>query len=436
MRFDGRASVPERLLATELARALDGEPAVADEAERLVSLLRTAAATYRFQVTDQERERAAARLGDAAPAVRRLRGPALAAAAIFAVVVALVLVPHGRGPGVDVQARASVAIRQVGVLHRLVTTLRDPRGGPVLERVQWNGTDGRTRVRVVVAGTVVDDVLREPGGRVIEYQGRTRRVVVAPSCQSGAGLCSELIDPIAFYRDRLLSGDATNVEHIRYAGRAAYRFILPAQRLGSGTTRISQIVTVDAAGFLPRRIVWVEQRPGGQAEASAVIEVRSIIPLSQDPPAVMMLRAPPGTPILQVDGIGRALGRPSIRPVSIAQAAATAPHAVWLGRSFHGLRLTGVRKYTWPGTGRVIRFDYGPLKLWDFWRVIPPSLVDGEVLPGKELATSGSAVRFYVASSGRLVAERDLPHVSVAVVAPELRKLDLFQAVAEVRPLR
>jgi hypothetical protein len=54
-----------------------------------------------------------------------------------------------------------------------------------------------------VDGAVVEDILREPGGRVIEYRAGAHRVVVVPSCQSLPGACSELVDPIAFYRDRI-----------------------------------------------------------------------------------------------------------------------------------------------------------------------------------------------------------------------------------------
>jgi hypothetical protein len=44
-------------------------------------------------------------------------------------------------------------------------------------------------------------------------------------------------------------------------------------------------------------------------------------------------------------------------------------------------------------------------------------------------------VRFYVARDGRLVAERDYPEISVAVVGPAFQKLDLFAAVDATRPL-
>ena len=425
--------MPERVVAEQLARALDGERTGLEEADRLALLLRTAADPYKREVDTQTTERAAAALSRAAPAARRLRGPIAAIALVAAAAAAFVLLPRS-GTGVDVEAQAAVAIDRAGPTYRVVSMTHAPGAGAVLRRVQWTGAAGRTRVRVLANGRLIEDVLREPGGRVIDYQGRLHRVVIAPSCAALAGMCSELADPVSFYRARLQSAKTTAVTAIRFFGRPAYRLTLPAQTLGGETTRISQVVTVDAATFLPRRIIWREQT-GGSTHAVAVIDIRSIVPISPGSPALQRMSAPRATPVVQLDAVGRALGPASVRAVTQAQAAARFPHGFWLGRSFHGLPLTGLREYSWGRAGAALRLDYGPLVLWNFSAVIPHPLVDGRLLPGKELASGASSTRFYVSSSGRLVAERDFAGASIAVIAPELHKLDMFQAVTEVRPL-
>jgi hypothetical protein len=424
--------VPERALAEQLARALDGEHTGLEEADRLALLLRTAADPYKVDVDAQTTERAAAGLARAAPAARRLRGPIAAVALVAAAAAAFVLLPRS-APGIDVEAQAAVAIDRTGPTYRVVSITHAP-GAGVLRRIQWTGAAGRTRVQVLANGRLIEDLLREPGGRVLDYQGRLHRVVIAPSCAALAGMCSELADPVSFYRARLQSAEATAVTAVRFFGRSAYRFTLPAQALGGETTRISQVVTVDATTFLPRRIVWLEQA-GGSTHVVAVIDVRSIAPISPDSQAMQRMTAPRATPVVQVDAVGRTLGPASVRAVTPAQAAARFPHGFWLGRSFHGLRLTRLREYSWGRAGAALRLDYGPLVLWNFSTVIPHPLVEGRLLPGKELATGATSTRFYVSSSGRLVAERDFAGGSIAVIAPELRKLDMFQAVTEVRPL-
>jgi hypothetical protein len=103
--------MPDSLLATELARALDGEETRVAEAEQLAALLRSAADVARFEVDPGEAEH---RLADvrrrvqaptAAPARRRrialtprraLAGTLAAAAVAAAVLVAL---PEAHPPG-------------------------------------------------------------------------------------------------------------------------------------------------------------------------------------------------------------------------------------------------------------------------------------------------------------------------------------------------
>jgi hypothetical protein len=117
----------------------------------------------------------------------------------------------------------------------------------------------------------------------------------------------------------------------------------------------------------------------------------------------------------------------------VSEAKAAFPHAVWVGRRYHGLRLTGVEAVRWS-SGAALRLDYGAVTVWNFDRVIPPALVESRTLPAKPFPSNGVTARFYVAGR-HLVVERDLPQNSVAVIAPEFGKLQMFQVIADVRPL-
>ena len=426
--------MPDVVVAEQLARALAGEPTGVDEADHLARLLREAVVPARFVVTPDETERALARLPRSR--ARRLRPLGLIAAAGIAIAITAALVvglPESRTPGVDVEAQALAAIRDTRPIVEIVMRVQRPGSGERVIRTQWSGTDGRTRVRERLDGSVIEDILREPGGRVVSYQASSRRVVVAPSCHSLAGVCSELIDPISFYRDRLASGHVSRLTTIRFGGRPAFRFTLAAQSLGAGTTRIEQVVIIDAATYLPRRIVWREIR-SGRSNLDAVFDVTSIVPLAEDPQQAFTVPAPPGTPVVQVNESGVDLGRPAVASLTLAEAGAEFPDALWVGRRYHGLRLTRVDAVHWR-SGAALRLDYGPLTVWNFNRVIPPLLLDSRTLPAKPFPSNGVTARFYVAGH-HLVAERDLPQNSVAVIAPELSKLQMFDVISAVRPLK
>jgi len=426
--------MPDVVVAEQLARALAGEPTGVDEADHLATLLREAAVPARFVVTPDETERALARLPRSR--ARRLRPLGLIAAAGIAIAITAALVvglPESRTPGVDVEAQALAAIRDTRPIVEIVMRVQRPGSSERVIRTQWSGTDGRTRVRERLDGSVIEDILREPGGRVVSYQASSRRVVVAPSCHSLAGVCSELIDPISFYRDRLASGHVSRLTTIRFGGRPAFRFTLAAQSLGAGTTRIEQVVIIDAATYLPRRIVWREIR-SGRSNLDAVFDVTSIVPLAEDPQQAFTVPAPPGTPVVQVNESGVDLGRPAVASLTLAEAGAEFPDALWVGRRYHGLRLTRVDAVHWR-SGAALRLDYGPLTVWNFNRVIPPLLLDSRTLPAKPFPSNGVTARFYVAGH-HLVAERDLPQNSVAVIAPELSKLQMFDVISAVRPLK
>jgi hypothetical protein len=426
--------MPDVVVAEQLARALEGEATGVDEADHLARLLREAVQPARFAVTPDETERALARLPRTTS--RRFRPARWIAAAGIAIAIAAALVvalPESRTPGVDVEAQALGAIRGTGSIVEIVTRVQWPGSSGRVIRTQWSGTDGRTRVRERLNGSVTEDLLREPGGRVVSYRASSHRVVVAPSCHSLAGVCSELIDPISFYRHRLAAGHVSRLTTIRFGGRPAFRFILPAQSLGAGTTRIEQVVIIDAATYLPRRIVWRESR-SGRSNVDAVFDVTSIVPLAEDPHQVFTVPAPPGTPVVQVNQAGGDLGRPTVARLTPVGAAAEFPDALWVGRRYHGLRLTRVDAFRWK-SGAALRLEYGPITVWNFQRVIPPPLIDSRTLPAKPFPSNGVTARFYVAGQ-HLVVERDLAQNSVAVIAPELSKLQMFDVISAVRPLR
>ncbi|MDX6547123.1 MAG: hypothetical protein QOG33_673 [Gaiellales bacterium] len=430
--------MPDRLVARHLARALDGEPTGIEEADALALLLRDAAASAWFEVTGEQTERALGSIArDGRPASRPGRRRLLAAAVIAAAaVIGFFALPGSHAPGVDVSGQALAAINTPGPVQVTVMRVSRPGGGDQVLRTDWvDLASGRTRVQIEVNGRVVSEMLREPDGRVVSYQEGAPRALLAASCRSIAGGCSELVDPIDFYRRALKDAGAGTVQMVAMGGRPGYRFSLPVQRGGPGVTGVAQVVTVDASTFLPRRIVWQEHPAGDAVDTVAVLDFVSITDVSQsDQVGAFSLGVPPGTRLVQLDESGAALGAPIERSITLAQARQRFPHAHWLGPRFNGHPLSSVRELRWPA-GSALQLRYGPLTLWSFDRVIPPDLLEGLVLPVKLLAQSGVTERFYRTASGRLAAERDLPSGSLAAVAPSFGKIDLFAALARARPL-
>jgi hypothetical protein len=432
--------MPDREVAHNLARALDGERTGIEEADSLALLLRDAAGRARFEVTGEETERALARIARRRrPASRRNRRRPLLAAVIAAAAAAMIgffVFPESHAPGVDVGGRALAAINTPGPVQQTVLRVSRPGGGDQVVRTEWvDLASGRIRVQVEVNGRVASQMLQEPDGRVVSYQEGARRAVLAASCRSIAGGCSELVDPVDFYRSALTAAGTGTVQNVTAGGKPGYRFMLPVQRGGPGVTGVEQVVTVDASTFLPRRIVWRERPAGGAVHTVAVLDVVSITDIPEaDEVGAFTLAIPGDVPLVQLDGAGAELEAPTERAITLAQARNRFPHAYWLGRRFRSHRLSSVSELRWR-SGTALRLRYGPLTLWSFDRVIPPDLLEGRVLPVKLLSQSGVTERFYRTASGRLAAERDLPSGSLAAVAPSLDKLDLFEALSRARPL-
>lgn len=442
--------MPDRLLANELARALDGEETRVPEAEQLATLLRSAAEVARFQVdaieTEQQLADARNRMAST-QAARPQRRPfaltprralAAAAAAVAVAVAVLIALPETHPPGVDVEARALAAITEGPPVLQAVTQTTVPGTPGTVTRVEWLDTlNRRELVQVKTEDTLVSATLVQRG-RVTQYQPQAGRAVVAPSCSALPGGCAAIIDPVAFYRDALAKQNTGAVRKTELAGRETYVFTLPVQALGGATNLIEQRAWVDATTFLPVRIVWSEAPQGGDRTPVAYIEVAGVRHLgTAESEGAFSLDIPAGTRVVQVASSGADVGTPRARTVTPARARVALPAARWLGHRYLGLRLRRVTVFRWPQrAGTAVRFDYGPLTLWSFDRVIPAQLLEGTIVPEKVIGDGAGVVRFYVARDGRLVAERDFPAVSVAAVGPSFRKLDLFAAVDNTRRLR
>jgi hypothetical protein len=430
--------MPDRVVAYHLARALDGERTGIEEADSLALLLRDAAGAAWFEVPVEETERALGRVARPRRVTKRTdRRPLLVAAGIAAAaLIGFFAFPESHAPGVDVSGRALAAITALGPVQETVMRVSQPDGGDQVVRTDWvDLNSGRIRVRVQVNGGLISDLLQEPDGRVVSYQQGSGRAVLAASCHAIAGGCSELVDPVAFYRTALTKAGAGDVQKTALGGRPAFRFTLPVQPGGPSVTGVEQVVTVDATTFQPGRIIWREHPVGGTTHTVAVLDILSIEDISQtDNAGAFTLDIPAGVQLVQLDESGARVGAPTVQGITLAQARQRFPHAYWLGPRFHGHPLSSVRELRWP-SGTALRLRYGPLTLWSFDRVIPPDLLEGRVLPVKILSQSGVTERFYSTVSGRLAAERDLPSGSLAAVGPSLEKLDLFDALTRARPL-
>jgi hypothetical protein len=439
--------MPDRILAAELDRALDGHGTGLAEAEQLAALLRSAADVARLDVTDAETERAlasararAARPGPRRPirarlTPRRVLTGAVAAAAIAAAV--LVALPESHAPGIDVEGRALAAISKGPPILRAVTQSTTPGNPEKVLRIEWlDPATRREHVQVQIGARVVSETLLETG-RVTQYEPQAGRAIVAPSCAALPGGCASLVDPIAFYRRALRERNAGAVRDVTVDGRPAYRFTLPVQALGGGTNLISQQVTVDAKTFLPVSIVWQEAPAGSSRRTVAVIDVVSVSHLgTAEAGDAFTLQLPQATRVVQLGANGAPIGRPQSRPATLAEARLAMPTARWVGRRYQGFVLRRITILRWPSVPAVaIRFDYGAMTLWSFDRVIPGPLLEGTIIPEKLIPAGQGVVRFYVARGGRIVAERDRADVSVAAVGPTIGKLDLLAVVQDAQPL-
>src|SRR5207249_2756227 len=159
--------------------------------------------------------------------------------------------------------------------------------------------------------------------------------------------CAELTDPVELYRAALLRHGVETAERTTIGGTPAYRFTLPLPATaGVRGSHVSQLVTVDATTFLPRRIVWRDA-----SGAVAVISIGAVerLPRGEVPSGAFDLRLPPGTRVRQVSSSGRPVRLLGRRPITVAQIRTAGIAGGWLGRNASGHPLRDVTLYRYTG---------------------------------------------------------------------------------------
>ena len=425
----------ERVLAARLARVLDGDERGDDELRALVTVLERATEPARFELpaedVEHELARARPRL-QARPRRRHEPRLALAFGAAAVAAVALVVFTFVRLPGVDVEGKALAALAGGSILkieERIEPVV--PGTFPASTRTVWlDRKRGLEKWTQVLSNLRVEETLVEPH-RISRFLTAQNVIIVGTSCRAFASGCADVIDPVSFYR-RALAGDA----HVK-AKRSGdvYELTVPVQTLPDAV-RIEQHVTIDADTFLPKTIVWTEQKPGRRARAFSRIVITSVqrlprreavgvFSLSQFGPAKVVQRTTSREPL-------RKLGETRL---SLAQARRLDPPLLWLGPSYLGQRLRGIDALRW-NAGVAYRLRYGPATVWNYSTVVPPELAPNRFGAGlKPLPVGRNVARFYSSASGKSVAEIDTRTRSAAVVAPLYGKEDVYGAVQRLRAL-
>jgi hypothetical protein len=431
---------PEREQARRLARVLDGEEQGDGETAALAALLERAAESARFDVPHEALERALA--GSRPPAAERRWRPtarlglALAGVAAVAVAVAIALVltsPFGK---LDVAAEASAALSQDDAVLSVVERVVPAQPGTFRESTRTGWLDlerGRARWTQEVFGRVVAETLVEPGS-VRHYLPEQDAVISGPSCSAFPGGCADVVDPIAFYRDALAVAPEPAVTETTFGGSKAYRIVLPVQELPDGA-RIEQVVTVSAGTYLPRRIVWQDVAADGSARPFATIEIDSLrlVPRADVPAGAFALTVPPDTRVVPRNNAGEIEGE---RALTLEQARAIEPALYWLGPEYRRANLEAIDEVHLEGGGVAYRLRYGNVVVWNYTDAVPPEIAAGQTGPAKVVPLDEGTARFTFPPGGPLIGELEGPDRSVAVVAPESTKLDLFGALDRLEPLR
>jgi hypothetical protein len=423
----------DRRIAVELARILDGEGGGDGEALALARTLGRAADAARVPVSSAGVEQALAKVAPRLPRERRwLRWPRLAAglALAAAVTIAAILLASRltNGPVVDVQARAISAIGRHAALEvrERVSAAANVDVTPSL-RTGWFAPGGDARWTQTANGRTIAETLVLHGS-VTRYDPRSRSAVVATSCRALASACADAVDPVAAYRRALLASAPGTVSVTRRG--SDYVLALPVQEL-PGARRVTQVVTLDPATFLPVRIVWTAN---GRAVATIAVEQIAAIAPRSVPAGTFTLDLPPSTHIREVSSAGpvRLL---SARAIPLAQARSLRPRTFWLGPRFAGRAPSRIELMRYTG-GRAVRISYRSTTVWTYMRLVPPPLLGDRLVPIKSGVFGGRVVRFYRSRRGLLVAETDTARVTAAVVAPALAGTAVFEAGERLRPLR
>jgi hypothetical protein len=441
----------EQQLAARLARVLDGQEGRAGDVAVLAAVLERATEPARFEVPEDEIERALRavrpRIPARRPVVRARPRLALAFGAAAAAAAAVLVITLVRIPGVDIEGKALAALGGAQTILKVEERIVPAVPGTFRPstRTAWlDPARGLERWKQVSGGRTIEETLVRPG-HFSRYLPLQNLIVVASSCRAFASGCADVLDPVAFYRRALLAHGVKETKQAQIAGHSVYRLTLPVQTLPDGV-RIDQQVTIDAATYLPREIDWVEQAPGGSPRKVAKIVVGNVerFPRSGvfDP---FHLPYVPGVRVVQRTVARTPVHEVGARTISLATARRVRPTLRWLGprfqvRTFQGevrtFALTRIEKVRF-NTGVAYRLRYGPMTIWSYTTVVPPEIVAERFsVPSKTLPIQGVA-HFYSSANGRMVADVQFGRRSVAVVGPiDLLKEGVFDLVQGLRPLR
>jgi hypothetical protein len=430
----------ERALAAQLDRVLDGQERADGELAALATVLELAAAPARFEVGEDEVEQALAaalprKTSNTVSLGRRAR-PALALVAVTAVAAAVALVLT-RGSALHVEDPALAALGGPTSILRVIERVEPTKPGtfPVSVRVGWIDSGGqRIRWDDYVRGRRIAETLLERG-RVTRYLLTQNVVIVGASCRAFASGCAELVDPIELYR-RALQRGAERTRRATLGMRRVFVLSLPVQTLADAV-RIEQRVTIDARTYLPLQIEWVEERRGAEPRSFARIVVKRVREVPPEAANQAFQITAPGVRVVQRVAAGKGLKRLGQRRLALPEARRVRPALRWVGPDHLGRPLTAIDEIRW-NAGKAYRLRYGALlTIWNYGNLVPPEIAANRYVPAKVIALpDGRVARFYEAIDGRLVLELEGPARSVALIAPQFGKEDLFQTLQLLQPLR
>ena len=431
----------ERDLARALAAVLDGAQPAVGEAGALAAVLSRAAESARIDVAHTEVESALARARRPEPTragKRRVRvGIVLAgaAAAAVAAVVLVVVAPFSRAPGLDVAARAAEALGPANTVLAVTERVRPAEEGAFEEsaRIGWlDLSEGRAHWTLQAGGRRVAETLVEPA-EVRHFLPQQNVLIEASTCAAFAAGCTDLVDPIAFYREALAAADGVAVTETVVDGRRAYRLVLPVQSLPDAA-RIEQVAYIDAETYVPIRFVWRDVPDEGAPRPFAIIDVVSMraVPRDEVPAGAFELDVPSDVEVVERTEAGEVTG---VREVTLEEARQIEPRLLWLGPEYEGRPLELIEEIELDG-GTAYRLRYDDLTVWNYTTAVPPDIAARRNGPTKIVPLeSGGVARFYGDPGGRAIGEVEGPDRSAAIVAPDLEKVDIFRALDLLAPL-
>jgi hypothetical protein len=419
----------ERALAVQLARALDGAEQPRAEVAALVTVLERATEPARFELAEDAVERELARVKPrlARPVDRRPTSRlALAFGAVATAAVAVLVFTFVRLPGTDVEAKALAALNGVLEIHERVEPVR-PGAFPTSTRTVWlDPARGLERTVDMSGARVLEETLVTPG-RIIRFLPGENLAIVGSSCRAFASGCADTVDPVAFYRHALAEKGIESTKRTD----AGYELTLPIRTLPDAV-RIEQVVTIDARTYLPTRIEWLEQRPGGTLHAVSRIVIASVdrvdLNAISDPFQLSLLDS---TRIEE-----RTVSKAPLR--KLAERSLTLDEARRIKPALLGLpgEPASIDEFRW-NAGIAYRLRYPAATVWNYTNVVPPVLLSTVARgPLKVVPLGRNVVRFYPASGGRAFAEVDTRTWSVAIDAPEQGKIDVYRAAQSLIRLR